>query len=71
VSSAINGEQAGQYSSGEAFRLRMESQCQEIEQYRQSVLNESGRELSLDEAAMEWIARYAADFSRQCEFSFD
>lgn len=46
----------------EAFRARMESQCHHIEQYRQKVLIESGRELTLDEAAVEWIERYAATF---------
>ncbi len=44
------------------FRLRMESQCQQIKRYRLKVLRESGRLLSADEAALEWIARYAANF---------
>ena len=44
------------------FRNRMEQQCNQIRQYRQSVLRESGRLLSPDEAALEWIERFAATF---------
>jgi len=46
----------------DAFRRRMERQCGQIAQYRQSMLRECGRLLSLDEAALEWIERYAATF---------
>ena len=46
----------------DAFRLRMEVQCQQIRQYRLATLQEAGRLLSLDEAALEWIERYAATF---------
>lgn len=46
----------------DTFRHRMEQQCNQIRQYRQSVLRESGRLLSPDEAALEWIERYAASF---------
>ncbi|MCB1690817.1 MAG: hypothetical protein KDI33_20130 [Halioglobus sp.] len=49
-------------STDELFRLRMESQCHQIKRYRLEVLRESGRLLSSDEAAMEWIARFAATF---------
>jgi len=42
----------------------MEQQCHLIKQYRQSILRESGRLLSPDEAAFEWIERYAATFDR-------
>ena len=44
------------------FRLRMESQCHLIKKYRQDMLRDSGRLLSPDEAALEWIERYAATF---------
>jgi hypothetical protein len=71
VTSALNEEGTGQYLSGDAFRLRMESQCQEILQYRKSQLRESGRDLSLDDAAREWIDRHAADFAQYCEFALD
>jgi hypothetical protein len=40
----------------------MESQCQQIMRYRLQVLRESGRLLSCDEAAMEWIERFAASY---------
>ena len=49
-------------SGPDAFRNRMEQQCHQIKQYRQSMLRESGRLLSPDEAALEWIERYAATF---------
>jgi hypothetical protein len=42
----------------------MEQQCHQIRQYRQSMLRERGRLLSPDEAALEWIERYAATFDR-------
>ena len=48
----------------DTFRHRMEQQCNQIRQYRQAVLRESGRLLSPDEAALEWIERYAATFDR-------
>ena len=71
MSSAINEEVAIEFSSTEAFRLRMESQCQEIEQYQRLEQRESGRDLSLDEAALEWIERYAAGFSQVTDFPVD
>ena len=46
----------------EAFRRRMEAQCESIERYRQRVEREQHRSLSRDEAAMEWIERYADSF---------
>ena len=49
-------------SGREVFRLRMEKQCRQIKQYRLAVLRENGRLLSPDEAALEWIERYAATF---------
>ena len=49
-------------SREEIFRTRMESQCQQIKRYRLQVFRESGRLLSVDEAALEWIARFAASF---------
>ncbi len=49
-------------SGGDAFRLRMESQCRQIRKYRLATLREDGRLLSVDEAALEWIERFAASF---------
>ena len=49
------------------FQTRMEAQCQQIERYRLEVLRNEGRELSQDEAALEWIERYAESFDqRRC-----
>lgn len=45
-----------------AFRLRMERQCHQIRLYRLALLRDGGRLLSPDEAAIEWIDRYAATF---------
>ncbi len=44
------------------FRARMIEQLCHIEQYRRRALRESGRELSGEEAAKEWIERYAGKF---------
>jgi len=48
----------------DTFLLRMEAQCSEIKRYRQQVLRNEGRELSQDQAALEWIERYAEFFAR-------
>lgn len=44
------------------FAVRMVEQLCYIEQYRQHVRHTEARELSSEEAAEEWIGRYAADF---------
>lgn len=44
------------------FGLRMVEQVCHIEHYRYDVLHEQGRELSSEEAAQEWIERFAAKF---------
>ncbi len=46
----------------DVFQLRMENQCLQIKKYRRAMLRECGRLLSPDEAALEWIERYAATF---------
>lgn len=46
------------------FGLRMVEQICHIEHYRADVLQEEGRALSSEEAAREWVERYAADFPR-------
>lgn len=48
-------------SDDEYFRTRMVEQVCQIEDYRQR-LALRGRQLSSEEAAMEWISRYSADF---------
>ncbi|WP_156948144.1 hypothetical protein [Marinobacterium jannaschii] len=45
-----------------AMRARMLEQLSHIYRYRQHVLQQQQRYLSLDEAALEWIERYAALF---------
>lgn len=44
------------------FRVRMVEQVCHIEAYRRKLRMERGEGLSFDEAAAEWIERYAADF---------
>ncbi len=46
----------------DAFLARMVEQVCHIEDYRQSVCRLEGRHLSAEEAAHEWIARFAAQF---------
>ena len=45
-----------------AFAVRMVEQVCHIEKYREKVLAEEGRQLSSEEAALEWIGKHAADF---------
>ena len=47
----------------ERFRARMQAQCREIAAYRKQVMRSECRVLTLDQAAHEWIARYAQSFS--------
>ena len=46
----------------DAFRARMVEQVCHIEDYRRSVYRTQGRRLTAEEAAMEWIAKFAAQF---------
>jgi c-di-GMP-binding flagellar brake protein YcgR len=46
----------------DVFRARMVAQVCHIEDYRRSIARAEGRELSAEEAAGEWIARYAHKF---------
>ena len=46
------------------FALRMVEQLCHIEQYKLEMLKEEGRELSNEEAAAEWISKYAGQFPR-------
>jgi hypothetical protein len=57
-----------QDSAGEAaFRARMQDQCCLIEQYRLRAMKDEGRDLSRDEAALEWIELHAERFSQDRE----
>lgn len=44
------------------YGVRMMEQICHIEQYRSEVLKMEGRNISSEEAAREWIEKYAADF---------
>jgi hypothetical protein len=44
------------------FRIRMVEQVCHIEHYKQEVYKKEGRQLTGDQAAHEWIERYAKDF---------
>ena len=48
--------------ANDAFRARMVEQVCAIERYRQEVEREEGRKLTAQEAAAEWITRYAGRF---------
>lgn len=47
-----------------SFRTRMVEQVCQIEQYKQKVHDTEGRYLSSEEAAQEWIEKYAATFDQ-------
>jgi hypothetical protein len=59
-----NGYEIGLEFEGkkDVFRLRMIEQICHIEHYRKEIHLAEGRELSSEEAAKEWITRYAGDF---------
>jgi len=44
------------------FRLRMVEQVCQIEKFRQSCLENDGRDMDFEQAAREWIERYGAEF---------
>lgn len=47
-----------------AYGVRMVEQVCQIEHYRQEILRREGRQLNSEEAAVEWIRKYAAHFPR-------
>ncbi|MDH3218353.1 MAG: PilZ domain-containing protein [Gammaproteobacteria bacterium] len=49
-------------NSRDVYRLRMIEQICHIEHYRREVRRTEGRELDSQEAASEWISKYAGDF---------
>ncbi|RLQ20575.1 hypothetical protein DWB85_16870 [Seongchinamella sediminis] len=53
------------FQAEDSFCARMQAQCEEIRAYQQQVMRSGERTLSLDQAAEEWIARYAESFSAQ------
>jgi len=50
-------------SEEEALRARMVEQVCHMERYHQQLLAE-GRDISREDAALEWVAKYAAQFPR-------
>ncbi len=46
----------------DAFRARMVEQVCHIENYKKTVYQTEGRQLTTEEAAMEWIGKYASQF---------
>lgn len=46
----------------DAFATRMVEQICHIEHYRKEIRKTDGRKLDADEAAREWVSKYAADF---------
>lgn len=68
---AVAGEGEGGYETGMRFlshrsmqKARVIEQICHIEAYRQEQRRDHGRELTANEAAREWIERYARDFPR-------
>jgi hypothetical protein len=49
----------------DAFRARMVEQVCHIEDYRAGVYRSEGRELTAEQAAMEWIGKYASEFPEE------
>lgn len=48
----------------DVFRARMVEQVCHIEHYKREMRDREGRTLTSEQAAMEWIEKYAADFPR-------
>ena len=48
--------------AGDFYTVRMVEQVCHIEHYKEEALAQQGRELSCQQAAEEWIEKYAADF---------
>lgn len=49
-------------SNDDAFNVRMVEQVCHIENYRHLVSEKEGRSLTVQEAALEWVTKYAARF---------
>jgi hypothetical protein len=49
-------------STDDAFKARMVEQVCHIESYKQQILKSEGRKLSPEEAAVEWVSKFAANF---------
>jgi hypothetical protein len=49
-------------TADDAFQLRMFEQICHIENYRLEISRNEGRALTVEEAAIEWVTKYSADF---------
>lgn len=49
-------------NADDAFQLRMFEQICHIENYRLEISHNEGRTLTVEEAAIEWVTKYSADF---------
>lgn len=56
-------------NEGDVFRVKMVEQLCQIEAYRREIQACDGRELDGEQAAREWIQRFAADFNRRFTLS--
>ncbi len=58
--------EVGVHFSGaeEAFRSRMVQQVCQIEHYKNMIFEKEGRSINGEEAAAEWISKYAVDFAQ-------
>ena len=52
-----------EFGAQDLFKTKMVEQLCQIESYRQRIRSDEGRELDSEQAAQEWIARYAKEFS--------
>lgn len=50
--------------AGQRFKMRMVEQVCHIEHFKKELAAQEGRSLSGEEAALEWIRRYAKDFPK-------
>ena len=55
----------------DVFRARMVEQLCYIEHYKQLVLRTQGRQLSGQDAALEWIGKFAARFPSEAEAAYE
>jgi Tfp pilus assembly protein PilZ len=52
------------FSTADAYQVRMVEQVCRIEQYRRNAQRQDGRELTQEQAALEWITLYANHFAQ-------
>lgn len=52
----------------DAFTARMVEQVCHIEHYRNEVMQHQGRDLTSEEAAVEWIQKYASEFPDMVDY---